>query len=222
MKNEEHRPYSEYKKYPEEEMIRRAGLYYQHLNKRRTIREFSDKPLPIEVIKSCILTAGTAPSGAHHQPWHFVVVSEPKIKREIRLAAEKEERKFYDGGVPKSWTDALKPLGTHDEKPFLDAAPYLIVVFAEKYEIQPDGKIRKNYYVNESVGIATGLLVSAVHNAGLTSVTYTPLHMKFLNRILKRPKNERPYLILPVGYPTENVLVPDIKRKSLDEFASFL
>ena len=221
MKNEEYRPYSEYQTYPEEEMIRRATLYFQHLNKRRTVREFSDKPVPIEVIKSCILTAGTAPSGAHDQPWHFAVVSDPKIKSEIRLAAEKEEQKFYDGGVPKAWTDALKPLGTNEKKPFLDAAPYLIVVFAEKYGILADGSISKNYYVNESVGIAIGLLVSAVHNAGLASVTYTPLHMKFLNGILKRPKNERPCLILPVGYPKEKGLVPNLKRKTLDEITSF-
>lgn len=222
MDTEKHFPYSDYVKYPEEEMITRSRNYYQHLNKRRTIREFSDKEVPLEVIKNCILTAGTAPNGAHHQPWHFVVVSNPEVKKEIRQASEEEERKFYDGGVPEAWTETLKPLGTHSEKKFLDTAPYLIIIFEEKYGVLADGTKIKNYYVNESVGIATGMLVSAVHNAGLASVTYTPLHMKFLNKILNRPKNERAFLILPVGYPADNAVIPNLKRKILDEIATFI
>ncbi|MCP4297943.1 MAG: nitroreductase family protein [Proteobacteria bacterium] len=214
-------PYSSYIKYSEQEVIKRSQQYYQHLNRRRTIRDYSDEVVPLEVIKNCILTAGTAPNGAHHQPWHFAVVSDAKMKKDIRQAAEEEERKFYSGGVPEAWTETLKPLGTNNEKPFLDIAPHLIIVFAEKYGISTDGTKVKNYYVNESVGIATGLLVSAVHNAGLVSVTYTPLHMKFLNKILDRPKNERPFLILPVGYPAADVMVPNIKRKKLEEIASF-
>jgi nitroreductase len=169
-----------------------------------------------------LLAAGTAPSGANRQPWHFVVVSDPEIKRKIREAAEKEEEAFYTGRAPDDWLEALQPLGTDAHKPFLETAPYLIVIFAQSYELAADGSKIKNYYVQESVGIATGLLITAIHHAGLVSLTHTPSPMGFLNKILGRPDNERPYLILVVGYPAENATVPDISKKSLEEIATFV
>jgi nitroreductase len=169
-----------------------------------------------------LLTAGSAPSGANRQPWHFAVVSDPARKQEIRLGAEEEEREFYQRRAPQDWLDALAPLGTDEHKPFLEIAPYLIVIFGQKFEVDAAGKKHKNYYVPESVGIATGLLIAALHNAGLATLTHTPSPMKFLNRILDRPNTEKPAMILVVGYPAEDAEVPDITRKSLKNIASFL
>lgn len=203
-------------------MLCRAAEFRQQMQRRRTVRFFSDRPVPREVIEDCLLAAGTAPSGANLQPWHFVVVSDPAIKRRIRVEAEAEEHEFYTRKAPQEWLDALAPLGTDEHKPFLETAPYLIVVFAQSYGVLPDGRRVKNYYVQESVGIATGMLITAVHNAGLVSLTHTPSPMGFLNEILGRPANEKPFLILVVGYPTEDAVVPDIGKKSLEEIATFL
>ena len=208
--------------YSDEEMVKRSKEFYEIMKQRRTIRDFSDKPVPREVIENCIATAGTAPNGANMQPWHFVVVSDEEIKKEIRKAAEVEEKLFYSERATQEWLDALAPLGTDDEKPFLETAPYLIVIFAKKYDVLPDGRQLKNYYTSESVGIATGLLITAIHNAGLVSLTHTPSPMNFLNDILKRPANEKPYLILVVGHPAENAKVPDIRKKPLKEIVEFI
>jgi iodotyrosine deiodinase len=215
-------PLSQYEEVAPEEMVQRSRDFYVEMRRRRTVRDFSDKPVPIEVIENCILTAGTAPNGANLQPWHFAVVRDPAIKRSIREAAEEEERAFYSGKAPEEWLEALAPLGTNAEKPFLETAPVLIVVFAQSYGMDDDGQKVKHYYVQESVGIATGMLITAVHHAGLVSLTHTPSPMNFLNEICGRPKHERPFLILVVGYPAEDVQVPDISKKSLDEIASFL
>ncbi|HQR33824.1 MAG TPA: nitroreductase family protein [Blastocatellia bacterium] len=204
------------------EMLRRAAEFRQQMQRRRTVRYFSDRPVAREVIAECLLAAGTAPSGANLQPWHFVVVSDPAIKHRIRVEAEAEEHDFYTRKAPQEWLDALAPLGTDEHKPFLETAPYLIVVFAQSYGVLPDGRKVKNYYVQESVGIATGMLITAVHNAGLVSLTHTPSPMGFLNEILGRPANEKPFLILVVGYPTEDAVVPDIGKKPLQEIATFL
>ena len=208
--------------YPAEEMRQRADDFYVELKRRRTVRDFSDRPVPHDIIETCIRTAGTAPSGANQQPWHFAVVSDPDIKRQIRLAAEEEERAFYDGRASGEWLDALEHLGTDASKPFLETAPYLIVIFAQRHGLDETGEKVKHYYVNESVGIATGLLISALHHAGLATLTHTPSPMGFLSTILQRPTNERPYLILVCGYPAEGAQVPNIGKKSLEEIASFL
>jgi nitroreductase len=215
-------PLATYREYPVEEMRRRAREFRDHLKCRRTIRDFSDRPVPREVIEDCIAAAATAPNGANRQPWHFVVVSDPQIKATIRAAAEEEEQAFYAGRAPDEWLDALRHLGTDEHKPFLERAPYLIVVMAESYGIDERGARYKNYYVQESVGIATGMLITAVHNAGLASLTHTPSPMGFLNEILGRPENERPFLILVVGYPEDGVTVPVIEKKSLEEIATFV
>lgn len=175
-----------------------------------------------EVIEQCLLTAGGAPSGANLQPWHFVVVSDLAVKRRIREAAEEEEREFYAHRAPQEWLDALAPLGTDANKPFLETAPYLIAIFAQSYGVLPDGRKVKNYYVQESVGIATGMLITAVHVAGLASLTHTPSPMGFLNAILNRPTNEKPFLLLVVGHPADDAIVPDITKKPLAEIATFL
>ena len=222
MKKPELIPLSEYDEVPVEEMKRRASELYRQLRKRRTVREFSDRPVPREILEQCLLTAGTAPSGANQQPWHFVVVSAPALKKRIREAAEEEEREFYGGRAPDDWLEALSHLGTDEHKPFLEVAPYLIVIFAQNYGVQPDGSKVKHYYVTESVGIATGMLIAAVHNAGLVSLTHTPSPMGFLNEILGRPSHERPFLILVVGYPKEGARVPKITKKELPEIATFL
>jgi iodotyrosine deiodinase len=198
----------------------RASAFYESARTRRTVRMFSDEPVPYEVIADCIRAAGTAPSGANLQPWHFCVVADPAIKREIRETAEAEEREFYSGRAPREWLDALAPLGTDANKPFLETAPYLIAIFAQSYGILPDGRKVKNYYVAESVGIATGILITALHVAGLATLTHTPSPMAFLNRILKRPENERPFLLLVTGLPTADCVVPDIEKKPLDEIAT--
>jgi iodotyrosine deiodinase len=203
-------------------MQQRAEAFYQQMRTRRSVRDFSSRDVPRELIEQCLLTAGSAPSGANRQPWHFAVVSDLERKREIRLGAEEEEREFYQRRAPREWLDALAPLGTDEHKPFLETAPYLIVIFGQKFEVDEQSQKHKNYYVPESVGIATGLLIAALHNAGLATLTHTPSPMKFLNRILDRPATEKPAMILVVGYPTEDAEVPDITRKSLAEIASFL
>lgn len=215
-------PLPNHQEYPPEEMLRRAEAFYQEIKRRRTIREFSERPVPCEVIEQCLLAAGTAPNGANRQPWHFVVISKPAIKKIIRDAAEKEEQEFYEHRAPKEWLEALAPLGTDANKPFLETAPYLIAVFAQSYEPLPDGRKAKNYYVQESVGIATGFLIAALHHAGLVTLTHTPSPMGFLNEILNRPPHERPYLLLVVGYPADDAKVPDISKKLLDEIVSFV
>jgi iodotyrosine deiodinase len=216
------RPLTSYREYPVEEMKARAAAFCEDLRRRRTVRDFSDRPVPREIIEDCLRTAGTAPSGANLQPWHFVVVSDPGVKREIRTAAEEEERAFYSGKAPQEWLDALAPLGTDENKPFLETAPYLIAVFAQRYGLLPDGRQLKHYYVNESAGIATGVLITAIHNAGLVCLTHTPSPMGFLNSILDRPENERPFLLLVVGYPAADAQVPEISKKSLGEIATFV
>ncbi len=203
-------------------MIRRAVAFRTDIERRRTVRHFSDRPVPRRVIDECLRAAGTAPSGANLQPWHFVVVSDAQIKEQIRRAAEKEEREFYAGRAPSEWLEALSVLGTDENKPFLETAPHLIVIFGEQYGIGPDGQKIKHYYVQESVGIATGFLIAAVHHAGLASLTHTPSPMGFLGEILGRPSNERPFLILVVGYPADNAMVPTIRKKPLDQIATFL
>jgi len=222
MKKPELIPLSEYEELPVEEMKRRASELYRQLRKRRTVREFSDRPVPREILEQCLLTAGAAPSGANQQPWHFVVVSDPALKKRIREAAEAEEREFYGGRAPDDWLEALSHLGTDEHKPFLEVGPYLIVIFAQNHGVHPDGSKVKHYYVTESVGIATGMLIAALHNAGLVSLTHTPSPMGFLNEILGRPSHERPFLILVVGYPKEGARVPKITKKELPEMATFL
>ncbi len=206
----------------DDELLRRAGEFYEIMQRRRTFRDFSDRPVPRKVIEYCIRTAGTAPSGANLQPWHFVAVGDPTVKHEIRIAAEKEEKEFYAHRAPKAWLEALAPLGTDSSKPFLEIAPWLIAVFAQPFRILADGTRSPTYYAIESVGIATGLLVTAVHSCGLVSLTHTPSPMGFLNRILERPSYEKPFVLLVVGHPAENALVPDIGRKPLEEISSFL
>ena len=211
-----------FRRYPMEEMQRRAGEFYRDVNRRRTVRDFTDIPLPRELIENCLKAADTAPSGANQHPWHFVVVEDANLKREIRIHAEEEEREFYENRAPQEWLDALAPLGTDAEKPFLETAPCLIVIFARVYGVLPEGQKIKHYYVNESVGIATGILITALHHSGLVSLTHTPSPMKFLNGCLKRPENERPFLILVTGFPAGDAKVPDLKRRDLSEIATFL
>jgi nitroreductase len=214
-------PLDSYREYPQGEMIRRAAEFYDDLRRRRTVRDFAERPVPREIIEDCLRAAGTAPSGANLQPWHFVAVSDPGIKARIRVAAEKEEREFYGGRAPQEWLDALAPLGTRPEKPFLETAPYLIAIFVQRYGLEGDGAQVKHYYAMESVGIATGMLITAIHHAGLASLTHTPSPMKFLNDILERPENERPFLLLVVGYPAPDAKVPEISRKDLNEITTF-
>jgi nitroreductase len=214
-------PLSQYEAFPVEEMQRRAREFHEHLKARRTVREYSERAVPREIIEECLMTAATAPSGANQQPWHFAVVTDPAIKKKIREAAEEEERAFYSGRAPDEWLEALSHLGTDEHKPFLETAPYLIVVFAQNHGVTPDGSTVKHYYVTESVGLATGMLIAAIHNAGLVSLTHTPSPMGFLSDVLDRPSNERAFLILVVGYPADEVKVPKITKKTLDEIASF-
>ncbi|MDH3303964.1 MAG: nitroreductase family protein [Gammaproteobacteria bacterium] len=203
-------------------MRRRANDFYADIKRRRTVREFSDRPVPRDIIDTALRAAGTAPSGANLQPWHFAVVSGPDTKKKIRQAAEAEEREFYAHRASAEWLAALAPLGTDDQKPFLEKAPYLIAVFLQKFGELPDGRKVKHYYPAESTGLATGILITALHTAGLATLTHTPSPMKFLNEILGRPKSERPFLLLVVGYPADDARVPDIERKSLEEFTSFI
>lgn len=222
MTQHEFLPLADYQEYPPDEMKRRASQFYDEIRRRRTVRDFSERPVPIEVIEDCVRAAGTAPSGANMQPWRFVVVSDPVAKRRIRVEAEKEEKEFYERRAPQEWLDALAPLGTDQNKPFLETAPYLLVVFAENFGLLPDGRRVKHYYATESVGIATGVLITALHQAGLATLTHTPSPMGFLNEILGRPENERPFLVVVTGHPAEEAMVPKITRKSLGEIATFM
>ena len=215
-------PLTTFVEHSPEDMKSRARAFYEEIRRRRTIREFSSRPVPREVIDDCLRAAGTAPSGANLQPWHFAVVSDAKVKRKIREAAEVEEREFYSGKAPPEWLEALAPLGTDEHKPYLETAPYLIAVFAQNYALLPDGRKVKNYYVTESVGIALGFLIAALHHAGLATLTHTPSPMGFLSTVLDRPANERAYLLLVVGYPAVDVRVPDITKKPLADIATFL
>jgi iodotyrosine deiodinase len=215
-------PLDQFREFPVAEMQARAAAFYADMRRRRTVRDFSSRPVSREIIEHCLLAAGTAPNGANLQPWHFVVVTDAAVKRQIRLAAEEEERDFYLRRAPQEWLEALAPLGTDEHKPFLETAPYLIAVFAQSYTLPADGRKVKNYYVQESVGIATGILITALHHAGLATLTHTPSPMGFLNRILQRPANERPFLLLVVGYPAADAQVPAIGKKSLEEIASFI
>ncbi len=214
-------PYQDYPDYRPEEMLSRASDFHRSLSRRRSVRDFSDRPIPEGVLEQCLLAASKAPSGANLQPWHFAVVRSAQVKSRIRQAAEEEERAFYSGRAPQEWLDALAPLGTDESKPFLETAPALVAIFAQSYDLTEQGEKRKNYYVTESVGIATGFLIAALHNAGLCCLTHTPSPMKFLNQILERPSRERPFLLLVVGYPAEGVQVPSITKRSLQEIASY-
>ncbi len=203
------------------ELARRLDDLLTQARRRRTVRDFSDRPVPRHVIESCLRIAGTAPSGANQQPWHFAAIQNPAVKAEIRQGAEAEERAFYASRAPQAWLDALRPLGTNAEKPFLEVAPWLIAIFCQNHTTQPDGSQVKHYYARESVGIATGMLIQTLHLAGLVSLTHTPSPMAFLNKILGRPSNEKPFLLLVVGYPADNVQLPKITKKSLEQISSF-
>lgn len=208
----------------DDEALERAEQYYQFIRQRHTIRDFTDEPVPAEVIESCVRAAGTAPSGANHQPWHFVCISNADTKAKIRQAAEVEEAQFYSGKAGNQWLGDLKKMGTDAQKPFLETAPWLIAIFAERYGFDESGGKRKNYYISESVGIATGFLINALHQAGLATLTHTPNPMKFLNEILERPSNERPFILLVVGHAAPDAQIPRAStvKKPLDEIASFL
>jgi len=214
-------PLKDYLEISQKEMIERSRSFYSSLRKRRSVRTFSEKTFPLEILMNCLGAAASAPSGANMQPWHFVVVSDPEIKKRIRAAAEREEREFYSSRATQEWLDDLKPLGTDSEKPFLEKAPYLIVIFEKKYE-EINGRKKKLYYTKESVGIAAGMLINAIHQSGLASLTHTPSPMNFLNDLCQRPKNEKPFLLLVAGYPAEGTVVPDIQKKSLDEITTYL
>ena len=215
-------PLAGYKEYPLEEMRQRLSDFYAEMNRRRTVRDFSDRPVPKDIIETALKVANTAPSGANLQPWHFAVITGPETKRKIREAAEAEESEFYSHRASPEWLAALEPLGTDSNKPFLETAPYLIAVFLQKFGKLPDGRKVKHYYPVESTGLATGMLITALHHAGLATLTHTPSPMKFLNQILGRPTSERPFLLLVTGYPATDAEVPDISRKPLEDFASFI
>jgi nitroreductase len=221
MHDSEHLPYDGLPDLTEEEMLTRARTFRELVTRRRTVRDYSDRPVPREIIAACVQAAGQAPSGANMQPWHFEVVGDPVIKKQIRLAAEEEEKQFYEGRASEEWLDALAPLGTDAEKPFLEVAPWLIVIFEQRYGLGPDGEKIRYYYTKESVGLASGFLIAALHNAGLASLTHTPSPMGFLNKILERPGSEKPFLLLVAGYPAEGAMVPDITRKDPVDFIHF-
>ncbi|WP_435357612.1 nitroreductase family protein [Emticicia sp. SJ17W-69] len=211
-----HIGYNQLHSYNDETLIKMSEAYFIHLNSRRSLRFFSEKPVPEEVIENIIMAASTAPSGANKQPWTFCVVSSNDLKKQIRIAAEEEELKSYSSRMSEEWLEDLKPLATDWKKQFLEIAPYLIIVFKRVYEIDSDGKKHQNYYVHESVGLACGFLLTAIHELGLVALTHTPSPMDFLTKILNRPSNERPFLLIPVGYPAKDATVPDIKRKEKD------
>ncbi len=221
MKDDSFLPLSTYREYPPEEMLERAKEFADDLQRRRTIRDFSDRSLPPGLIEYCLQAALSAPSGANMQPWHFAVVRDPEIKHRIRLAAELEEKEFYTHRASAEWLEALQPLGTDEHKPFLDTAPCLIAVFVQKFGLLPDGRKFKHYYPTESVGLATGMLIAALHRAGVATLTHTPSPMKFLNKILGRPKHERPFLLIVAGYPSDAAQVPDIRRRELKDSVSY-
>lgn len=216
-------PFVEYTRdtYEPQEMIERSSAYYHWLNTRRTVRDYSSKPVPKEVIENILKSASTAPSGAHKQPWTFCVVSNPELKKSIRIAAEEEEKESYSRRMSDEWLEDLEHLGTNWEKPFLEVAPYLIIVFKKAYDFDANNDKSNNYYVNESVGLASGFLLTAIHNAGLIALTHTPSPMAFLTKILKRPDNERPFLLIPVGYPSDETYVPQLTRKPLEDMSIF-
>jgi iodotyrosine deiodinase len=213
-------PLTSYREYPPDEMEARAAAFAADLARRRTTRHFSDRPVARSVIEHCLRAAGSAPSGAHQQPWHFVVVSDPHVKKRIRAAAEEAEREFY-ASAPAEWLEALAPLGTDAEKPYLDRAPFLIAVFAQRYGVDHAGIRRKHYYVSESVGIASGFLIAALHAAGLATLTHTPSPMGFLNEVLERPDHEKAMMLVVTGYPAPDARVPRLVRKPLEEVATF-
>lgn len=217
LEEHKHIPYKLLKNLSDDELISKSNDIYESLNSRRSLRFFSEKSFPIEVIENIIMAASTAPSGANKQPWSFCVVSSPEIKKQIRIAAEEEEYKSYNGRMSDEWLDDLKPFATDWQKPFLETAPYLIIIFKRAFEIEVGGKKHQNYYVNESVGLACGMLLTAIHELGLVALTHTPSPMDFLTKLLNRTSNERPFLLIPVGYAAEDATVPDIKRKSKDE-----
>ena len=210
----------DFKEFSKEEMLARSTSFLNDIVSRRTVREFSARPVPIEVIENCIQSAASAPSGANKQPWQFVIVQDPEVKSKIREAAEVEEKEFYGHRATKEWLEDLNQFGTDWHKPFLEIAPYLIVVFRQIYDVEDDGSHRKNYYVSESVGIASGFLLAALHNAGLATLTHTPSPMNFLGEILERPANEKAYLLIPVGYPDDDAEVPEITKKPFDEIST--
>lgn len=205
-----------------DDMKAAAARFYEEISRRRTVRDFSDRPVSREIIEQALKAAGSAPSGANMQPWHFVAVSDPGLKRQIREAAEHEEKEFYEHRASKEWLEVLEPLGTDEHKPFLETAPWLIAVFLKKFSFNDEGKRFKNYYTAESVGIACGFLLAALHTAGLATLTHTPSPMKFLNRLLERPKTERPYMLIVTGYPAADAKVPVIGKQPLDKIANFL
>ena len=209
----------DFKEFSEEEMRQRSKSFLDELSTRRTVRDFSNKPVSLEIIENCIKAAATAPSGANKQPWQFIIVSDSKVKQKVREAAEAEEKEFYNHRATKQWLEDLNQFGTDWHKPFLETAPYLIVVFRQIYDIKDDGSQRKNYYVNESVGIASGFLLAAFPNAGLATLTHTPSPMNFLGKILGRPENERAFLLIPVGYPDDEAEVPEITKKSFTDIS---
>lgn len=212
----------DFKRQEEESMQREARAFYQTMSRRRTVRNFSDQSIPREVLENSLKAAGTAPSGANMQPWHFVVVQDPAVKKRIREAAETEERELYEHRASDEWLQALAPLGTDANKPFLEKAPALIAIFLKKFTFDESGNKHKNYYTAESVGIATGILITALHKSGLATLTHTPSPMKFLSKILERPAYERPYLLLVCGYPADDVMVPDVSRCKLQEISTFV
>ena len=216
-----HRRFYQKYRFEEDEMKDKSHDFYQWLDERRSVRTYSDKDIPKEVIENIILSASTAPSGAHKQPWTFCAISNPELKKQIRIAAEKEEKESYESRMSERWKKDLAPLGTDMHKPFLETAPWLIIAFKKVYDLGEDGEKNNNYYVNESVGIACGMLISAIHNAGLVTLTHTPSPMNFLAKLLNRPANERAYILFPVGHAADEVYVPDIERKGLGEVSVF-
>ena len=221
MNRDDHIPLRDFPAFDPEQMLERVRDFRRLLASRRTVRDFADRPVPRQIIEEALLTAGSAPSGANKQPWHFVAICDPALKRRIRLAAEEEEREFYAGRASDEWLEALAPLGTDAEKPFLETAPWLIAIFEQRHGLDEQGRKVRHYYTKESVGLATGFLIAALHNVGLASLTHTPSPMNFLNEILDRPVNEKPFLLLVVGYPAADALVPDITRKAPEQFLTF-
>jgi iodotyrosine deiodinase len=209
-----------FKPLSDQQMLQESEQFYQDIKRRRTVRDFSEQPVDRAIIENAVRAAGTAPSGAHKQPWHFAIIANPDVKKTIRIAAEAEEREFYEGKAPQAWLDDLKVFETNAQKPFLETAPYLIAVFLERNTIDADGTKHKNYYMPESVGIATGMLLTALHTSGLATLTHTPSPMKFLNEILGRPSNEKPYMLIVTGHPAQDATVPDITRKPFEKIAS--
>jgi nitroreductase len=208
----------QFERLPLDEQMTRADAFFEEMDRRRSVRFFSDDPVPRRLIEQAIRTASTAPSGAHRQPWRFVVTGDPEMKRQIREAAEEEERINYEGGrLPEHWREALEPLGTDWRKPFLETVPWIVVMFEERYGVDPDGSKRHNFYVKESCGIAAGMFITALHHMGLATLTHTPSPMAFLTKLLGRPENERPFCMFPIGYPADDCVVPDLRRKPLDE-----